>query len=253
MRAAITLSDLRGRATGPLRTSPAPQTRHAWAATGQRGSGSEPEGAAGKPGHALAEGQPQRLVLAAPSRLHIALRHMAPPHDPGMRVPIRWGRRCATRAAKRNRKPSCAPTRTPTRWTSCAGCVRRWRVETTFEKCAGTSARKPSGNGRLAILRTTPALPACCSRYGQRSSKPRSASYPGRMVSNTRQPMPASSAVNSGPRRFCRLTGLPRRAETLNRRAQPPSAHRLSATLTCKAKLSSCSYPLGNEFLTTTL
>src|SRR3954453_2069200 len=37
---------------------------------------------------------------------------------------------------------------------------------------------------------------------------------------------------------FRRLTGLPRRAETLSRRAQPPSAHRLSAALTCKAKLS---------------
>src|SRR3954468_20971761 len=35
---------------------------------------------------------------------------------------------------------------------------------------------------------------------------------------------------------FRRLTGLPRRAETLSRRAQPPSAHRLSAALTAQSK-----------------
>src|SRR3954451_6134215 len=36
---------------------------------------------------------------------------------------------------------------------------------------------------------------------------------------------------------FRRLPGLPRRTETLSRRAQPPSAHRLPTALTCKAKL----------------
>src|SRR3954470_18440096 len=49
-----------------------------------------------------------------------------------------------------------------------------------------------------------------------------------------------SSAVNSGPRRLSpppRIPGLPRRTETLSRRAQPPSGHRLPTALTCKAKL----------------
>src|SRR4051794_30073385 len=36
---------------------------------------------------------------------------------------------------------------------------------------------------------------------------------------------------------FRRLTGSPRRAETLSRRAQPPLARRLPTALTCKAKL----------------
>ncbi|MBY0330457.1 MAG: hypothetical protein K2X49_07290 [Acetobacteraceae bacterium] len=60
-------------------------------------------------------------------------------HHPGLRVAIRWGpgqcpERCATRAARRRRGPSSAPTYTPTPPTSCAG------------------------SSDLAILRTTPAL-----------------------------------------------------------------------------------------------
>src|SRR3954449_12849746 len=39
---------------------------------------------------------------------------------------------------------------------------------------------------------------------------------------------------------FRRLTGSPRRAETLSRRAQPPLARRLPTALTCKAKLRAC-------------
>src|SRR3954449_9197885 len=37
---------------------------------------------------------------------------------------------------------------------------------------------------------------------------------------------------------FRRLTGSPRRAETLSRRAQPPLARRLPTALTCKARVS---------------
>src|SRR4051812_43203431 len=117
---------------------------------------------------------------------------------------------CATRAAKRNRKPSCAPTWTPTRWTSCAGSSAGGASRPLSKKRAGTSAWKPSGNGRTwPSCVPHPRCSACShsSRYGQRSSKPRSASYPSVSggIQNTRQPsaMPwPSSAVNSGPRRF---------------------------------------------------
>src|SRR3954447_5909609 len=54
------------------------------------------------------------------------------------------------------------------------------------------------------------------------------------------RPPPPSTLVLAD---FRRLTGSPRRAETLSRRAQPPLARRLPTALTCKAKLRQCHTP----------
>src|SRR4051794_13567800 len=68
-------------------------------------------------------------------------------HHPGMQVPIRWVL-VRDRRARRSRRPSCAPTWTPTRWTSCAGSSGAGASRPPSKKPAGTSAWKPSGNGR---------------------------------------------------------------------------------------------------------
>ena len=109
------------------------------------------------------------------------------------------------------------------------------------KKRAGTSAWKPSGNGRTwPSCAPHPRCSACShsSRYGQRSSKPRSASCPSVSggIQNTRQPsaMPwPSSAVNSGPRRFSQA----HRITQTRRNSQP----------TCSTAF--CSSPVGRPNL----
>src|SRR3954462_9575573 len=76
---------------------------------------------------------------------------------------------CAIQRVRKSHRPSCAPTWTPNRWTSCAGWsapvalrrgfARRWRVETTFEEARrhlGLESQRQWTD--QAILRTTPAL-----------------------------------------------------------------------------------------------
>src|SRR5215210_4252084 len=66
---------------------------------------------------------------------------------------------CAIQAARKSRRPSCAPTWTPTRWTSCAGLSAAGGLRPPSRKRAATSAWKPQRQwSDLAILRTTPAL-----------------------------------------------------------------------------------------------
>jgi DDE superfamily endonuclease len=73
-------------------------------------------------------------------------------HHPGMRVPIRWGpaqcaERCVTRAARRSRRPSSAPTWRRIRSTSCAGSFVGGGPRPPSKKPVGTSASRPSGSG----------------------------------------------------------------------------------------------------------
>src|SRR3954464_12954036 len=77
----------------------------------------------------------------------------------------------------------------------------------------GNAARSPAG----PPARVCPLIPEACAHL-QRCPGPR-------------PPLTLDLAD------FRRLPGLPRRTETLSRRAQPPSGHRLPTALTCKAKL----------------
>ncbi len=82
-------------------------------------------------------------------------------HHPGRRVAIRWGpgqcpERCATRAVRRSRRPSSAPTKRQIQSTSCAGLPAAGEPKPPSKKHAGTSAWKPSGSG--------PTLPSCAPR-----------------------------------------------------------------------------------------
>src|SRR3954464_602458 len=76
----------------------------------------------------------------------------------------------------------------------------------------GNAARSPAG----PPARVCPLIPEACAHL-QRCPGPR-------------PPLTLDLAD------FRRLPGLPRRTETLSRRAQPPSGHRLPTAPTCKAK-----------------
>jgi hypothetical protein len=129
--------------------------------------------------------------------------------------------------------------------------VRRWRVETTFEEARrhlGLETQRQWSD--LAILRTTPALlglfslvtlwatqleaaqrllPECVRWY------PKHAPTFSDALALVRRELWTSPTLDLAA--FRSLTGSPRRAETLSRRALPPIARCLPTALTCKAKL----------------
>ena len=169
-------------------------------------------------------------------------------HHPGMRVLIRW---VLVRDPEGEKEPQAflstdleADPSSILRWF-----VRRWRTETTFEEARrhlGVETQRQWSD--LAILRTTPALlglfslvtlwatrlatkrrilPDCVCWY------PKHYATFSDALALVRSELWTSMAFGSSP------SG--REMQNPSRLARPPHAHRLQATLMCKAKLRPCS------------
>ena len=181
-----------------------------------------------------------------PARHRHRHRALAPPRQCGWRSAGCW---CATRAARRSRRPSFAPTSTAEPADILRWFVRRWRTETTFEEARrhlGMETQRQWSD--LAILRTTPALLGLFSLVTLWAS--RLAAERGPLVECVRwypKPLPTFSDALALVRRelwtaqlFATLPAAETATECPGRSDRPPPARRLPAAMThhCHARAS---------------